>query len=86
MADSFQQILDAMTHPGRIVTLAEITSPPHCSFAAAIALMILANSTTPLHLAGRLTAMLCANTWPFTKAHPFVARCSVVSIFKQNWN
>lgn len=52
-ARAFRQVLDAMAHPGRIITLAGITdAPAPCSVAAATALLILADSTTPLHLAG----------------------------------
>ena len=51
-ARAFRQVLDAMAHPGRIVTLEGVSAPEPCSDAAAIALMILADSTTPLHLAG----------------------------------
>lgn len=51
-ARAFRQVLDAMAHPGRIVTLEGFSAPEPCSDAAAITLMILADSTTPLHLAG----------------------------------
>ncbi|PZX38010.1 alpha-D-ribose 1-methylphosphonate 5-triphosphate synthase subunit PhnH [Roseinatronobacter thiooxidans] len=51
-ARAFRQVLDAMAHPGRIVTLTGALAPAPCSDAAAIALMVLADSTTPLHLAG----------------------------------
>jgi len=51
-ARAFRQVLDAMAHPGRIVTLAGPSAPPPCSDAAATALLTLVDSTTPLHLAG----------------------------------
>lgn len=51
-ARAFRQVLDAMAHPGRIVTLKGASAPALCSDAAAMALLVLADSTTPLHLAG----------------------------------
>lgn len=48
----FRQVLDAMAQPGKIVTLAGVSAPAPCSEAAAVALMVLADSSTPLHLAG----------------------------------
>ena len=51
-ARAFRQVLDAMAHPGRIVTLGGLDVPAPCSPAAAIVLLTLADATTPLHLAG----------------------------------
>ena len=47
----FRQVLDAMAHPGRIVTLTGVAAPAPCSPAAAAVLLTLVDSTTPLHLA-----------------------------------
>ena len=48
----FRIVLDAMSHPARIVTLPEIDAPAPCSPAAAAVLLTLVDGTTPLHLAG----------------------------------
>lgn len=51
-ARAFRQVLDAMARPGRIVTLDCVAAPSPCSGAAATVLLVLADATTPLHLAG----------------------------------
>jgi len=51
-ARAFRMVLDAMAHPGRIVTLDGPAAPAPCSQAACVALLTLADATTPLHLAG----------------------------------
>ncbi|MCC5962246.1 MAG: phosphonate C-P lyase system protein PhnH [Rhodobacteraceae bacterium] len=48
----FRIVLDAMSHPGRIVALPGIDAPAPCSPAAASVLLTLVDGTTPLHLAG----------------------------------
>lgn len=48
----FRKLLDAMAHPGRITTLDGPAAPAPCSQAACVALLTLADATTPLHLAG----------------------------------
>lgn len=71
-ARAFRQVLEAMAHPGRIVTLAGVAAPAPCSEAAAIALMVLADSTTPLHLAG---AHDCATVRDWVAFHPGAPLC-----------
>lgn len=51
-AHAFRAVLDAMAHPGRLVTLNGPAAPAPCSLAACGALLTLADATTPLHLAG----------------------------------
>lgn len=51
-ARAFRAVLDAMARPGRIVTLAGATAPAPASSALAAVLLTLADSTTPVHLAG----------------------------------
>lgn len=51
-ARAFRAILDAMSHPGRIVTLDGPVPPAPCSPAAGIVLLTLVDATTPLHLTG----------------------------------
>lgn len=50
-ACAFRKLLDAMAHPGRIVTLDGPVGPAPCSQAACVALLTLADATTQLHLA-----------------------------------
>jgi alpha-D-ribose 1-methylphosphonate 5-triphosphate synthase subunit PhnH len=51
-ARAFRAILDVMARPGRIDTVAGVTPPAGLSVAAGVALLTLADPTTPLHLAG----------------------------------
>lgn len=51
-AHAFRQVLEALAHPGRIVSLAGLAAPAPCSAAAACVLLTLVDDTTPLHLAG----------------------------------
>jgi alpha-D-ribose 1-methylphosphonate 5-triphosphate synthase subunit PhnH len=51
-ARSFRAVLEAMARPGRIETLSGATPPAPLSVAAGCVLLTLADSTTPLHLAG----------------------------------
>jgi alpha-D-ribose 1-methylphosphonate 5-triphosphate synthase subunit PhnH len=51
-AFAFRAVLDAMAQPGRIVTLTGAAPPDGLSPAAAIALLTLTDTTTPVHLAG----------------------------------
>lgn len=52
-ARAFRAILDAMSHPGRIVALDGPVPPAPCSQAAGTVLLTLVDATTPLHLAGK---------------------------------
>lgn len=51
-ARAFRAILDALARPGTIVTLTGAMPPAPLSQAAGLALLTLADGTTPLHLAG----------------------------------
>jgi alpha-D-ribose 1-methylphosphonate 5-triphosphate synthase subunit PhnH len=51
-ARAFRALLEAMARPGRIVTLTGATPPQPVSVAAGVALLTLADPTTPVHLAG----------------------------------
>lgn len=51
-ARAFRQILEAMARPGSIRTVAGALPPAPLSVAAGVALLTLADGTTPLHLAG----------------------------------
>ncbi len=51
-ARAFRAILEAMARPGTIHTVAGAKPPPPLSVAAGVSLLTLADSTTPLHLAG----------------------------------
>jgi alpha-D-ribose 1-methylphosphonate 5-triphosphate synthase subunit PhnH len=50
-AQNFRAILAALSQPGRIVTLAGATPPAPLSPAAGVAVLVLLDATTPLHLA-----------------------------------
>lgn len=56
----FRAILDAMSHPGRIVTVSGVRPPPGLSLAAAATLLTLADHETPLWLAPGFDA---ARSW-----------------------
>jgi alpha-D-ribose 1-methylphosphonate 5-triphosphate synthase subunit PhnH len=51
-AVAFRALLDAMSRPGRVVTLAGASAPAGLSPAAAVVLLTLADPATPVHLAG----------------------------------
>lgn len=51
-ARAFRALLEAMARPGHIETVAGATPPPPLSVAAGVALLTLADPTTPVHLAG----------------------------------
>jgi alpha-D-ribose 1-methylphosphonate 5-triphosphate synthase subunit PhnH len=51
-ARAFRAILEAMARPGVIRTVAGATPPAPLSVAAGVALLTLADGTTPVHLAG----------------------------------
>lgn len=51
-ARAFRAALDALSRPGRIVTVAGAAPPAPLSVAAGVLLLTLADQTTPVHLAG----------------------------------
>lgn len=53
-AHAFRAIVEALSRPGRILRLAGAQPPAPLSIAAGVALLTLADATTPVHLAGDL--------------------------------
>jgi alpha-D-ribose 1-methylphosphonate 5-triphosphate synthase subunit PhnH len=53
-ASAFRQVMQAMARPGSIHRVTGATPPVPVSVAAGVALLVLADGTTPLHLAGAL--------------------------------
>jgi alpha-D-ribose 1-methylphosphonate 5-triphosphate synthase subunit PhnH len=51
-ARAFREVLEAMARPGTIRRVAGAAGPEPLSLAASVALLTLADATTPLHLAG----------------------------------
>jgi alpha-D-ribose 1-methylphosphonate 5-triphosphate synthase subunit PhnH len=51
-ARAFRSVLEAMSHPGRIVAIAGAHPPAPLSLAAGVLLLTLCDGTTPVHLAG----------------------------------
>lgn len=51
-ARAFRAVLEAMARPGTICNVEGALPPPPLSIAAGVALLTLADTTTPLHLAG----------------------------------
>ncbi|MCC5960441.1 MAG: phosphonate C-P lyase system protein PhnH [Rhodobacteraceae bacterium] len=77
-ARAFRQVLDAMAHPGRIVTLDGPQGPAPCSPAAASVLLTLADATTPLHLAGAHDAAALRDWVAFHLGAPLVGPADAV--------
>ncbi|MFN0113664.1 MAG: phosphonate C-P lyase system protein PhnH [Paracoccaceae bacterium] len=69
-ARAFRLALDAMSRPGRIVTLAGASPPEGLSPAAAILLLTLADGTTPVHLAGTAAVPAVADWLAFHTGVP----------------
>jgi alpha-D-ribose 1-methylphosphonate 5-triphosphate synthase subunit PhnH len=72
-ARAFRDILEAMARPGTIRTLSGATPPAPLSTAAGIALLTLADATTPLHLAGSADCTVVRDWLAFHIGAPLVA-------------
>lgn len=72
-AHAFRALLEAMARPGRIETVAGATPPAPLSIAAGIAVLTLADATTPLHLAGAADCTEVRDWITFHTGAPLVA-------------
>lgn len=77
-ARAFRAILDAMAHPGRIVTLTGAMAPAPAGPAMAAALLTLADATTPVHLAGPLDTPALRDWLRFQTGAPLTDRGGAV--------
>ncbi|MGL4237714.1 phosphonate C-P lyase system protein PhnH [Tabrizicola sp.] len=71
-ARAFRAILEAMARPGTIHTVAGALPPPPLSIAAGVSLLVLADNTTPLHLAGSADCKPVRDWVTFHIGAPFV--------------
>jgi alpha-D-ribose 1-methylphosphonate 5-triphosphate synthase subunit PhnH len=72
-ARAFRQILEAMARPGTIRQVEGVAPPPPLSVAAGVALLTLADPTTPLHLAGAASSPAVRDWVAFHIGAPLVA-------------
>ena len=68
----FRALLDAMARPGRIVAVAGAAPPAPVSVAAGVAVLVLTDSTTPVHLAGPLNCEAVRSWVAFHTGAPVV--------------
>lgn len=73
-AAAFRAVLDAMSRPGTIVTLAGAVPPAPASVAAGVVLLTLLDATTPLHLAGAHATQALRDWLTFHTGAPLVGR------------
>ncbi|TCO73039.1 phosphonate C-P lyase system protein PhnH [Rhodovulum euryhalinum] len=73
-AIAFRAMLEAMARPGRIFDIAGATPPMPLSIAAGTALLVLADGTTPVHLAGAHDAPGVRDWITFHTGAPLAAR------------
>ncbi|MFC7703554.1 phosphonate C-P lyase system protein PhnH [Plastorhodobacter daqingensis] len=71
-AEGFRACLQAMARPGTIHRIAGATPPAPLSPAAAVALLVLADATTPVHLAGAHDVPLLRDWITFHTGAPLV--------------
>jgi alpha-D-ribose 1-methylphosphonate 5-triphosphate synthase subunit PhnH len=71
---AFRAVLDAMARPGRIRRVAGAVPPAPLSTAAGTLLLVLADGTTPVHLAGRLDTAKLRDWVTFHTGAPLVRR------------
>ncbi len=71
-ARAFREILEAMARPGTIRRVSGATSPAPLSVAASVALLVLTDPTTRLHLAGRADCPAVRDWVSFHTGAPFV--------------
>lgn len=72
-ARAFRAVLEAMARPGTIHVVEGATPPPALSVAAGVALLTLADGTTPLHLAGAADCAAVRDWVAFHIGAPLVA-------------
>ena len=72
-AHAFRALLNAMARPGTISTLAGAAPPAPLSVAAGVAIMTLADPTTPVHLAGAADTVAVRDWLAFHIGAPLVA-------------
>ena len=72
-ARAFRAVLEAMARPGTIQTVTGATPPAPLSIAAGVALLTLADPTTPLHLAGAADCPAVRDWVTFHIGAPLVA-------------
>ena len=72
-AHGFRALLEAMARPGSIQTVAGAAPPAPLSVAAGVALLVLTDSTTPLHLAGEVDCAAVRGWIAFHTGAPLVA-------------
>lgn len=71
-AIAFRAALDALARPGRIVTVTGARPPAPLSVAAGVLVLVLADRTTPLHLAGALDCPTLRDWITFHTGAPIV--------------
>lgn len=72
-AHAFRALLEAMARPGRIFPVSGATPPAPLSAAAGVALLVLTDSTTPVHLAGAADCAAVRGWIAFHTGAPLVA-------------
>jgi len=73
-ATAFRAMLEAMARPGRIFGIAGASPPAPLSVAAGTALLVLADGTTPVHLAGGHDTAAVRDWITFHTGAPLAAR------------
>lgn len=71
-AHGFRALLEAMARPGRIYPVAGAMPPAPLSIAAGVALLVLTDNTTPLHLAGDMDCAALRDWIGFHTGAPLV--------------
>jgi len=77
-ARAFRAALDALSRPGRIVTVEGAAPPAPLSVAAGVLLLTLADGTTPVHLAGALDCAVLRDWITFHCGAPLVGPAEAV--------
>ena len=77
-ARAFRAALDALSRPGRIVTVAGAVPPAPLSVAAGVLLLTLVDQTTPVHLAGQWDCAVVRGWITFHCGAPLVGPADAV--------